>query len=87
MLLYGVVTYSDAVDHQRHGLELSGRGAVIGERRLPVLPLPGRPQPGDVGGVDVGERRVALAALVAAVVQPFDLLGGLLLRTRRRSRR
>ena len=63
----------DAVDHQRRGLELAGSGAVVREPGFPVLPLPRRLQPRHVAGVDVGERRVPLPALVAAEIRPLDL--------------
>ena len=58
-----------AVDHQRRGLEETGRGAELLERRLPVLPLPGDAEPLDVLRADVGQRRVLRPARIAAVMR------------------
>ena len=71
-----------AVDHERRGLEVARHGAVLLDRRFPVLPFPRLLQAADVRQVDVGQRGVFRAALVAAVVPPFDL-AGLVLRPRR----
>ena len=52
-----------------------------------MLPLPGDLQPLHVRGVDVGERRVLRAGLIAAVVEPLDLAGGLALCAGKRRRK
>jgi hypothetical protein len=58
------------------GLELPGRRAVLLERHVEMLPLPRDLQTLDVVRIDVCERRVLGAALIAAVIQPLDLLAG-----------
>ena len=62
-----------AIDHQRRALELAGRRPVFLERCLPMLPLPGDLQPGQLGRIDVGQWRVARAPGIVRVVRPLDL--------------
>jgi len=74
----------DVVDHDRRVLERARRRLELRQRLLAGLPFPGELEPRDVLLVDLRQRRVLHAALVAAVVRPLDRLRSALRRGDRR---
>src|SRR5215831_16360294 len=72
-IVVGGSDVENAVDHERRGLEKTGRGVIFRQRRFPMFPLPDDFQSLDIGCVNISQRGVFCAGLIAPVVEPFNL--------------